>query len=76
MGAPLDDVQRLTNCWRQPFDWRKAERELNESLPLVVTSVLVTGFGELDVHFVYLKGETRGGKEKQDGDSTVVYSWV
>jgi microsomal epoxide hydrolase len=60
MGAPLDDIKRLTNHWKHSFDWRKAERELNEMLPQFVASVPVAGFGEMDVHFVYQKGETKG----------------
>lgn len=54
MGVPLEDMKRLTAYWRDSFDWRKAEKELNESLPQYMTSVSVEGFKEdVDVHFVY-----------------------
>lgn len=29
LGAPLADVKRLSNAWRQ-WDWRAAEQKLNE----------------------------------------------
>ncbi|PCH01215.1 Alpha/beta hydrolase fold-1 [Penicillium occitanis (nom. inval.)] len=54
MGAPLEDIKRLTTYWREGLDWRKAERELNETLPQYVTAVSVEGFGDdVEVHFVY-----------------------
>lgn len=51
-GAPLADIKRLTTYWREKYDWRKHERELNE-LPQFMTTVKVDGFGELDIHFVH-----------------------
>ena len=54
MGVPLNEIKRLTTYWRNSFDWRKAEKDLNESLPQYMTSVSVEGFEEdVDVHFVY-----------------------
>jgi microsomal epoxide hydrolase len=58
MGAPLQDIKRLTAYWRDSFDWRKAENDLNESLPQYMTSVSVEGFEEdVDVHFVYERSQ-------------------
>ena len=48
-GTPLSEVQRLLKYWRNGFDWRKAEAELNE-LPQFMTKIEVDGFGELDIH--------------------------
>ncbi|KAH8693620.1 epoxide hydrolase [Talaromyces proteolyticus] len=59
MGAPLGDIKRLTQYWKDSFDWRSAERELNETLPQFVTTVPVSGFGELDIHFVYKQSKTQ-----------------
>lgn len=54
MGAPLEDIKRLTTYWRDSFDWRKVEMDLNENLPQYMTAVSVEGFEEdIDVHFVY-----------------------
>ena len=51
-GAPLADIKRLTAYWREKYDWRKDEKQLNE-LPQFMTKVEVDGFGELDIHFVH-----------------------
>lgn len=48
-GAPVADIRRLVNYWREDFDWRKAEATLNE-LPNYQTKVDVDGFGHLDIH--------------------------
>ena len=48
-GAPVADIRRLTEYWRDGFDWRKAESMLNE-LPHFKTMVNVEGFGEINVH--------------------------
>jgi hypothetical protein len=52
-GAPVDNVQKLATAWRDSYDWRKHERELNETLPQFTTGVQVDGFGELETHFVW-----------------------
>ena len=51
-GAPLADVKRLSAYWRDKFDWRKQEEEINE-LPNFQTEISVDGFEPLNVHFVY-----------------------
>lgn len=51
-GAPLADIRRLTAYWREKYDWRKNEKQLNE-LPQYTTKVKVDEFGELDIHFVH-----------------------
>ncbi len=59
-GAPLQDVKRLAQYWRNGFDWRKAEAKLNE-LPNYRTNISVDGgFGELDVHFVHQRSPIAG----------------
>lgn len=50
-GAPLEDVKRLAQKWKD-FDWRKAEAELNE-LPNYRTTITPDGFDPLEIHYVY-----------------------
>ncbi|KAJ4296782.1 hypothetical protein N0V90_006830 [Kalmusia sp. IMI 367209] len=58
-GAPLSDVKRLAERWRNGFSWRKAEAEINE-LPNYRKKVNVDGFGDIDVHFVWEKSSVEG----------------
>ncbi|PWI66482.1 hypothetical protein PCL_04895 [Purpureocillium lilacinum] len=58
-GAPLSDVKRLAERWRDGFDWRAQEAKLNE-VPQFTTKVDVDGFGELNIHFVYKSSSRRG----------------
>ena len=58
-GAPLSDVKRLAERWRDGFDWRAQEAKLNE-VPQFTTKVDVDGFGELNIHFVYKKSSRNG----------------
>ena len=58
-GAPLAEVKRLTEYWRDKYDWRAQEAEINE-LPQFHTDIHVDGFGTLDIHFVYRKSEVEG----------------
>lgn len=51
-GSPLQDVKRLTAYWRDAFDWRKAEAELNQH-PHFTTSIQCTGFEPLQIHFLH-----------------------
>lgn len=53
-GAPLADIKRLTQYWKEEFDWRKEESKIN-SLPNFRTAIEVDGFGSLDIHFVHQK---------------------
>lgn len=53
-GAPLADVKRLVERWKDGFDWRAQEKKLNE-LPHFTTDVEVEGFGSLNIHFVHQK---------------------
>lgn len=52
LGAPLKDVKRLTAHWRDSYDWRKAEAQLNE-LPQFQTRIQASGFKPLNIHFVH-----------------------
>jgi len=58
-GAPLADTRRLTERWRNGYDWRAHERELN-ALPMFTRSIEVEGFGELKTHYVHQRSSVRG----------------
>ncbi|KAJ5167713.1 uncharacterized protein N7482_003307 [Penicillium canariense] len=51
-GVPVNEVQRLVNYWKDGFDWRRAESQMNE-LPNFHTDIEVEGFGVLNIHFVH-----------------------
>ena len=55
-GVPLAHVKRLTEHWRDGFDWRKAEAEIN-ALPMFTRDIDVEGFGTLNVHYVHQRSE-------------------
>jgi hypothetical protein len=53
------DIKRLTDYWKDGFDWRKQEAKLNE-LKHFKTEVEVDGFPNVDMHFVHHKSEVKG----------------
>ena len=55
-GAPLADVKRLVARWKDGFDWRKTEAEIN-ALPMFTRDIDVEGFGKLNIHYVHKKSE-------------------
>jgi len=57
-GAPLKDVQRLAKLWRDGFDWRKSEAELNQ-LPNFRTTITVDGFDPLQIHYVHQRNPNK-----------------
>lgn len=50
-GTDLDTMRRLVGRWRDEFDWRTHESQINE-LPHYLTKV-----DGADVHFLHLRGE-------------------
>ncbi|KAF9233470.1 Alpha/Beta hydrolase protein [Melanogaster broomeanus] len=56
-GAPLADIKRLVRRWRDGYDWRKHETELNNELPMFTRDIDVDGFGSLNIHYVHKKSE-------------------
>ncbi|KAM5454863.1 putative microsomal epoxide hydrolase [Microsporum audouinii] len=60
LGAPLDDIKRLTEYWKDKFDWRKAETRLNEQVPQFTVDVDVAGFDKLNIHFVHKRSNVTG----------------
>ena len=54
-GSPLADVKRLVERWKDGYDWRKHEAELNEALPQFTVDIEVDGFETLNIHFIHQK---------------------
>ena len=54
-GAPLVHVKRLVERWRNGYDWRKSEDEINQ-LPQF-TRDIPEGFGTLNIHYVHQQSE-------------------
>lgn len=52
MGVPLDEIKRLTNYWRDGFNWREQEQKLNQQFKQFTVSVSVDGFEDLEIHYL------------------------
>ena len=59
-GVPLNDVRRLTKQWLEGYDWKKHEKEINDTLPQFTLDIDVVGEGVMNVHFVHKKSEKEG----------------
>lgn len=57
-GVPLTDIKRLVAHWKDGFDWRKAEAQINK-LPMFTRNVEVEGFGTLNIHYVHQKSQVK-----------------
>ena len=57
-GAPLDDIKRLVARWRDGFDWRKAEAEINK-LPMYTRDIEIEGHGTLNIHYVHQRSTVK-----------------
>ena len=55
-GAALTDITRLVTRWRDGYDWRKAEAELNK-FPHFTTTITVDDHEDLKIHFIHQKSE-------------------
>ena len=56
-GAPLADIRRLVSRWKEGYDWRKYEVQINDELPQFTRDIEVEGHGTLNVHYVHKKSE-------------------
>ena len=57
-GVPLSDMKRLVNKWKDSYDWRAHERELNK-LPMFTRDIEVEGFGVLNIHYVHQRSPVK-----------------
>ncbi|KAJ6498718.1 Alpha/Beta hydrolase protein [Mycena vulgaris] len=59
-GVPLADVKRLVARWRDGYDWRHHEAELNAALPQFTRIISVEGHGALTIHYVHQRSVIPG----------------
>jgi hypothetical protein len=59
-GAPLADVRRLAEYWRDGYDWRAHEAAINAAMLQFSAAIPVAGFGTLDIHFVHKRSQVVG----------------
>ncbi|KAI0643068.1 alpha/beta-hydrolase [Trametes meyenii] len=55
-GVPLSHMQRLVTHWKDRFDWRAAEADIN-LLSMFTRNVTVDTFGTLNIHYVHQRSE-------------------
>lgn len=53
-GTPLPVVKRFVDYWRDTYDWRSAESQLNQH-PHFTTTIQCEGFEPLQIHFLHQK---------------------
>ena len=53
-GVPLAHIKRRVARWKEGFDWRKSEEEINK-IPQFTREVPVEGFDTLSVHYAHQK---------------------
>ncbi|KAF9474184.1 alpha/beta-hydrolase [Pholiota conissans] len=56
-GAALSDIRRLVARWKNGYDWRKHEAQINDELPQFTRDIDVEGFGALNIHYVHQKSK-------------------
>lgn len=58
-GVPLADIQHLVTRWKDQYDWRKHEKQMNEDLPQFKRDIQVDGFGTLGIHYIHKMSEVQ-----------------
>jgi pimeloyl-ACP methyl ester carboxylesterase len=58
-GAPLADIRRLVARWKDGYQWREHEAELNQ-LPQFTRDIEVDGHGSLNIHYLHHQSEVVG----------------
>lgn len=53
-GLPLEQLRRLIDYWRNEYDWRRCESQLN-AYPQFTTNI-----DGLDIHFLHIQSEHTG----------------
>ncbi|KAJ7116815.1 Alpha/Beta hydrolase protein [Mycena crocata] len=59
-GVPLADLKRLLSRWRDGYDWRRNEAQINAALPQFTRPISVDGHGTLEIHYVHQQSEVSG----------------
>ncbi|ESK86351.1 epoxide hydrolase 1 [Moniliophthora roreri MCA 2997] len=59
-GVPLADLQRLVARWKDGYNWRQEEADINLALPQFTRDIRVDDtHGALNVHYVHKKSENK-----------------
>ncbi|KAF9476545.1 alpha/beta-hydrolase [Pholiota conissans] len=56
-GVPLSDMRRLIARWKDGYDWRTHEAQLNAELPQYTRDIEIDSFGALNIHYVHQKSK-------------------
>lgn len=58
-GAPLSDIKRLVARWKDGYDWKKFEANLNQ-FPMFTRDIPVEGHDTLNIHYIHQKSTVAG----------------
>ncbi|KAF8727512.1 Sec1 family, partial [Rhizoctonia solani] len=56
-GTPLAVLKPTIDYWREKYDWRAVEKNINRTLPQFTTTVQSRNHGSQSVHFVFKKSD-------------------
>ncbi|GAB1524117.1 hypothetical protein RhiTH_007269 [Rhizoctonia solani] len=56
-GIPLAVLKPTIDYWREKYDWRAVEKNINRTLPQFTTTVQSRNHGSQSVHFVFKKSD-------------------
>jgi hypothetical protein len=59
-GVPLADIQRLLARWKDGYDWKKYEKQLNDELLQFKVLINVDGHGPLNIHYIHKTSPVAG----------------
>ncbi|KAJ7166379.1 Alpha/Beta hydrolase protein [Mycena crocata] len=59
-GVPLADLKRLVSRWRDGYDWRHHEAQINAAFPQFTRPISVDGHGTLEIHYIHQRSEVLG----------------
>jgi hypothetical protein len=56
-GAPLKDMKRLVAHWKDGYDWKKYEDDVNQNVPMFTQDIDIDGQGKLNVHYIHQRSK-------------------
>jgi hypothetical protein len=56
-GAPLKDIKRLVSRWKDGYDWRRHEDDINQNVPMFTRDIDIEGEGTLSIHYAHQKSK-------------------
>jgi len=56
-GVPLKDIKRLVARWKDGYDWRRHEDDINRNLPMFTRDIDIEGEGTLSIHYAHQKSK-------------------